>query len=68
MIASGRELGMPIMARKIAEGRWVKTIVLTFPNRLAMEDATKIDAAEIRLVVKNKEPNFPSARWKRLRK
>jgi len=42
-IAKGREDGIGINARKIAEGRCVKTIVLTLPKRLAIEDATSID-------------------------
>ena len=33
---------------------------LTFPIRLAMDDATNMDAAEIRLVVKKIDPSFPS--------
>jgi hypothetical protein len=35
---------------------------LTLPMRLAMEDATNMDAAEIRLVVKKIEPSSPSGR------
>jgi hypothetical protein len=44
-------------------------ITLTFPKRLAIAAATSIDAADMILVVKNREPNFPSSRpnllWKK---
>lgn len=36
------------------------SLTLTFPNRLAMEEATSIDAAETMLVVKKMEPSWPS--------
>lgn len=64
-IAKGSWVGMPIMARKIADGRWVKTIVRTLPRRLAMEAATKIDMAEMMLVMKKRVPMAPEDRWKR---
>jgi hypothetical protein len=101
MRASGRDDGMAISERQIAEGRWVNTIVyklcdgtippplnisiyiycffiftgenqikvrgmpfltLTFPNLLAMDDATNMDAAEMILVVKKIEPSSPSCK------
>jgi hypothetical protein len=60
--AAGRAEGTGMSARQMADGRWVKTMVLTLPMRLAMEDATSMDAAEIRLVVKKIEPSSPSGR------
>lgn len=54
--ASGKEDGMPISARAMAEGRCVKTMVFTLPMRLAIEAATRTEAADIRLVVKKSEP------------
>jgi hypothetical protein len=62
VIAKGREDGMPIMPRKIEEGRWVKTIVFTLPMRFAIDDATSIDAADMMLVTKNSDPRAPSGR------
>ena len=53
---------MPIRARKMADGRWVKTIVLTLPNRLAMLEAMSIDPAAIMEVVKKRDPSRPSSR------
>lgn len=38
----------------------LNNLTLTFPMRLAIEDATSIDADEMMLVVKNMEPSFPS--------
>ena len=35
---------------------------MTFPKRLAMEEATSIEIADIILVVKKRDPNFPSRR------
>lgn len=43
------------------EGRWVKTIVLTLPIRLEMEEATREEAEEMILVVKKRVPSSPSA-------
>jgi hypothetical protein len=60
IIASGSEFGIGMRARKIEDGRCVKTIVLTFPNLFAMEEAKSIDMAAIRLVTKNRDPNFSS--------
>jgi len=62
MVARGKEEGMGIKARKMAEGRCVKTIVLIFPNLFAIEEATSIDAAAMMLVVKKREPSIPSLR------
>jgi hypothetical protein len=66
-------------ARKIAEGRWVKTIVyafvskdimgqageitLMFPNLFAIEDARSMEIEPMILVTKKMEPSFPSGRW-----
>jgi hypothetical protein len=36
----------------------VRTLI--FPKRLAMDEATSIEAAEIMLVVKKSDPNLPS--------
>lgn len=62
IIAKGRESGIPISARKIAEGRCVKTIVLILPNRLAIEEARSMDPAAMMEVVKKREPRRPSSR------
>jgi hypothetical protein len=45
-------------------GSWTETevLTLTFPKRLAIEEATSIDIADIMLVVKKSDPNFPSWR------
>ena len=37
-------------------------LTLTFPKRLAIEEATSIEIADIILVVKKSDPNFPSRR------
>lgn len=39
----------------------MKTMVLTRPTRLAMDEATRLETAEAMLVVKNKLPRAPSA-------
>lgn len=39
-----------------------KGLTLTLPIRLAIDDATNMDAADIMLVVKKIEPSVPSAR------
>lgn len=62
IIANGKEFGMPISARKMADGRCVKTIVLTLPNRLAILEATSMEPAAIMDVVKKSEPRRPSSR------
>jgi hypothetical protein len=62
-MATGREFGMPMSARKIAEGRCVKTIVWILPNRLAIDDARSMDPAAMMEVVKNREPRRPSSIW-----
>jgi len=65
-------------ARKIADGRWVKTIVyalvsesiigqggeitLIFPNRFAIDDARSMEMEPMILVTKKMEPSFPSGR------
>lgn len=59
-IARGREVGMPIIARQMADGRCVNTIVLTLPNRLAIDAATRTDAACTILVLKKNVPSWPS--------
>lgn len=68
-MAKGREEGTGIRARKMADGRCVKTMVWTLPNRLAIEEARSIDIAEIIAVAKNKEPSLPSPKpnlsWKK---
>jgi len=61
-IAKGREFGMPMSARKMAEGRCVKTIVWMLPNRLAIEEARSMEPAAMMEVVKKREPRRPSSR------
>lgn len=67
-IASDNDSGIGIKARNIDDGRCVKTIVLTFPNRLAMDEARSTEIAAIMLVTKKRDPSFPSSRlnlsWK----
>lgn len=58
--ASGRSEGTGISARKIADGRCVKTIVRMLPMRFAMEEAISIEPAAMMLVVKKMEPSLPS--------
>lgn len=62
IIANGKEFGTPMSARKMADGRCVKTIVLMLPNRLAMLEATSMEPAAMMEVVKNREPRRPSSR------
>ena len=51
---------MGIKARKMAEGRWVKTMVFTLPMRLAREEAMSMESAAMTLVVKKMLPSVPS--------
>lgn len=62
VIERGSEFGIGIRARRTEDGRWVKTIVLTFPNLFAIEDAKSIDIEAIMLVTKKRDPSFPSWR------
>lgn len=55
-------MGIGIKARKIADGKWVNTIVLIRPIRLDIDDATRLDIAPTMLVVKNRVPSWPSGR------
>jgi len=55
-------LGIGMSARKTAEGRWVKTMVLTLPKRLARLEAISIEAAAMMEVVKKMDPRMPSER------
>ena len=68
-IARGRLEGNGTSARKMEEGRWVKTMVWMLPMRLASEEARSMDTAAMQLVTKKMEPSFPSARlnlvWKK---
>lgn len=48
------------------EGGWGRT--LTLPMRLAMDEATSIEAEQIMLVVKKMEARLPSGRENLLRK
>jgi hypothetical protein len=68
-IAKGREAGTGIRERAIAEGRCVKTMVLTRPIRREREAAMMEEKAERRPVVKKREPSSPSGRlnlmWKK---
>lgn len=67
--ASGRFEGKDMNARNSDEGRCVKTIVLTFPKRLAMDVATSMENPAIIDVVKKMEPSSPAGRenldWKK---
>lgn len=65
VMASGSWEGMPIKAKHMDEGRCVKTIVLIFPNRRAMEAAARMEIAEMMLVVKKRVPMVDSEREKR---
>lgn len=58
-------LGMGMRARKMAEGRWVKTMVFTLPKRLARLEARSMLAAAMMEVVKKIEPRVASGREKR---
>lgn len=49
-------------ARKIAEGKWVKTMVLIRPIRLANEDAARFDIEDMMFVTKKRVPSWPSGR------
>lgn len=60
--AGGRVEGKDISARKTEEGRWVKTIVLTLPKRFAMDEARRLDVAEMMEVVKKMVPRVPEGR------
>lgn len=62
IMAKGREFGIPMSARNTAEGRCVKTMVWILPIRLAMEEASSMDAAAMMEVVKKREPRRPSSR------
>lgn len=62
MSASGRELGTGMRERKMEEGRCVKTIVLMLPIRFASEEATSIEPAVMKEVMKKMLPSFPSGR------
>ena len=59
-MAQPSELGIGISARQMADGKWVKTIVLMLPIRLAILAATSMEAAAMMLVLKNSDPNWPS--------
>ncbi len=61
VMARPTEDGKGMRARHTAEGRWVKTMVLTRPMRLAMEEATRLEADEMRFVTKKSVPSLPSA-------
>lgn len=53
--------GRGMSARKIDDGRCVKTIVFTLPIRLEIDEATSEEAEEMMLVVKKRVPSSPSA-------
>lgn len=53
-------LGSGIRARKMAEGKCVKTMVLISPIRLASEDAARFEMEEMMFVAKNRVPSWPS--------
>jgi len=55
--ANGRVDGNEISARKQDDGRCVKTIVLTFPKRFAIEAAMSVEKAAIIVVVKKIDPS-----------
>lgn len=60
VIASGREFGMDIVAKKMQEGKWVKTMVRTLPNLFAMLEARSMEVAWMMLVMLKREPSSPS--------
>lgn len=60
VIASGKEFGMDIVAKKMQEGKWVKTMVRTLPNRFAMLEARSMEVAWMMLVMLKREPSSPS--------
>lgn len=60
--AGETELGIGIKARSIAPGRCAMTIVLTFPRRLATEEAGSIERAAMKLVAKKIVPSLLSDR------
>ena len=53
--------GSGTKARKIADGKCVKTIVFTRPIRFAMDEATRLEIELAMFVVKNRLPRVPSA-------
>ena len=68
-MAQGNDEGMGMRANAKAEGRCVKTIVLTRPMRFEREAARMDERAERRPVMKNREPSAALERsnflWKK---
>ncbi len=58
--ASQALLGNGMRARKIAEGKCVKTMVLINPILLAKEDAARFDMEDMIFVTKKSVPSWPS--------
>ena len=61
-MARKRFEGRGMSARQMAEGRWVKTIVLMRPIRFDRDEATRLDAEVMMLVAKKSVPSCPSGR------
>lgn len=59
-IAQADESGTGMRANATDDGRWVNTIVLTFPIRLASDEATSIDTDTMMEVKKKRVPSEPS--------
>jgi hypothetical protein len=54
--------GHGIMERKMAEGRWVKTMVLSGPRRRASGRAARFDRVARIFVTRKREPSEPGCR------
>lgn len=61
-LATPKVEGKGMSARKIAEGRWVKAMVLMLPIRRAREAATRLERLATKDVVKKVVPSVPSLR------
>jgi len=59
--APARDDGTGISIRKMADGRWVKTMVLIRPICFERDAATKEDMAERNAITENIVPSEPSS-------
>lgn len=62
VMVSHSDVGNGMSERKIALGRWVNTMVLTNPIRLAMADAKRLPMLEINCADAMMLPNWPSGK------
>lgn len=62
VIVNHSDAGNGMSERKIALGRWVKTIVLTKPIRFAMADAKRLPMLETNCAVAMMLPSWPSGK------